>query len=388
MSRSRLLVVLCTLALGWLAPPPASAFYILSPKSEPCHERLMLGALGAEAEPFGSAGSAGPKLVSLLTERVRASGVPDDEETRAFVDETAQRYGFSAQSWAEKFVLASFVAGVRQPDTDGLSVIKFNETRSLHLQDGNQPKHSLRQSDHDYEGGDAAAIERAREVVVERLERARSSWQTDEELLERARWSFAYYGEVDVWLVAAAFHLGRAAHVVQDAYAHTLRDDEMRVVAMSNFVDVVEERYFEPRDGPAHSKRLDKCDTDESAFDEMRVVEAREATVELVAVLGLVLSESASRTRLEELLDRPLNRVYTLREGCTVDNAYCGSAWAPLAASEPTEPYNLTLCATGDPSSPRSLHGALIAAAVASLVVVWRLARARGFRSRSRRSTA
>lgn len=369
--------------LAWLVPTPAAAFYILSPKTEPCHERMMLGALGADEPPFSNDNAIGSKFLDLLIARVDASGFSADEQTRAFVDDVSRRYGFSERPWTDKFVLSSLVAGVRQPDTDGLSVIKFNETRSLHLQDGNQPKHSLRQTGHDNDTGDADAVTRTREVIAGRLERARESWQSDQTLFEQARWSFSFYGEVDVSVLVAAFEFGRAAHVIQDAYAHTLRDEEMRVVAMSNFVDAVEQRYFEPRDGPAHSDRLDECDVEGSAFDQMRVVEARDATIELMGILALVLEAFESNSRLKSLLVDPLDRVYTLRAGCSVDNHYCGSAWAPLAASDPTEPYNLTFCSTRAAASKRQIFGALISAALASLWALWRLVR-----SRSRRSTA
>lgn len=388
------IVAVSAFAVAWLTPKPASAFYILSPKTEPCHERLMLGslgALGAGEAPFSDDSSVGPQFLGLLAERVESRGLPEDEGTRAFVDDIAERYGFAGRAWPEKFVLSSFVAGVRQPDTDGLSVIKFNETRSLHLQDRHQPKHSLRQTDHDYDGADAQAITRAREVVEYRLERAWASWQDDDELLERARWTFSFYGEVDVYVLAAAFEFGRAAHVIQDAYAHALRDDEMRVVAMSNFVDAVEQRYFEPRDGPAHSDRLDECDVEESAFDEMRVVEARHATIELLDVLARALEASEQDLAEQDLAKQdlakqvqvPLDRIYDLREGCTVDNDYCGSSWAPLAASDPTEPYDLTLCTTWAPRSHQQVAGALISAAAALVWALWRL-----LTSRSRRSTA
>lgn len=378
---ARYILAACALVGVGLLPASARSFYILSPKSEACHERLTLGALGAESEPFGAANPASARLLELFESRARQVGVPGDEATRAFIAEVSERYGFADHPLAQRFVLASFVAGVRQPDTDGLSVIKFNETRSLHLQDEHQPTHALRQTDQDYRSGDLEAATRARELVGEHLDSALGAWKSAANLLTDARWSFSFYGEVDVTLFAAAFELGRAAHVIQDSYAHTLRDRQMRIVAVSNFVDAVEERYHEPRDGPGHSDRLDECEVDESAFDEMRVVAARDATDGLFAAATPAF-ELPGDQRLDKLTSPVLDEVFALRDGCSYANDYCDNDWLPLAESDLTEPYNLSLCTSSDaPNTSRS--GGYLIAMVASIYGLWRL-----FRSRSRRSTA
>ena len=366
---------LVVLIVVWGFPGAASAFYILSPKTPACHERLTLTAL--DGEHPDAAG-----LLEALSGRVAADGVPDDEATRAFIDELADRHGFDDRRRAVQYVLASFVAGVRQPDTDGLSVIKFNETRSVHLQDDNQPRHSLRMTGHDHGTGDRRAIERARELILDRLDGAHKSWQPEADLLARARWSFAFYGEVEVYVVWPAFELGRGAHAIQDAYAHALRDDEMRIVAVSNFVDLVEQRYFEPRDGPAHSDRLDECNADESAFDEMRVDAAREATARFFAQVAAAFTHAVSRERLHEMVAPVLDDIYDFRDGCTVDDDYCHSAWAPLARSDLTEPYDWSLCSTSADTQERR-PGAYLWVGLVWLYGLWRL-----LKSRSRQSTA
>ena len=378
----RYILAACVLVAVALVPAGAQAFYILSPKSEGCHERLTLGALGADSEPFGSANPASAKLLDLFAARARAVGVPDDEATRAFVDEVSDRYGFADRLLAERFVLASFVAGVRQPDTDGLSVIKFNETRSVHLQDGNQPRHALRQTGHDYETGDLEATGRARQLIRERLDSALESWASEETAVTETRWSFSFYGEVDIGILAAAFELGRAAHIIQDSYAHALRDEEMQVVAVSNFVDAVEQRYYEPRDGPGHSDRLDECDAEASAFDELRVVAARDETDALFAAATPAFADPSDAQRLDKLAEPVLDRVFALRDGCTYANDYCDNAWLPLAESDLTEPYKLSLCATNGQPDAESPGGYLVAIA-ASIYGLWRI-----FRSRSGRSIA
>jgi hypothetical protein len=360
-----MLLVASALVVVWALPLSADAFYILSPKTEACHEHIMLGSLQATQAPFGDSSISTAALLAHFVARAEDRSEIFEQGTRAFTDEISERFGLDDRSRAEQFILASFVAGVRHPDTDGLSVVKFNETRSLHLQDRNQPKHALRKSAHDHEAGDA------------------DSWRSADGPLVAERWSFSFYGAVEVWIFGPAFQLGQASHVVQDAFAHALRDDHLRITAMGNFVDALQKGYSEPRDGPAHSDRLDECDVENSVFDEMRVVEARDATATLLAATAAIFEgdggPGALEDEIQKRVDPALDRAFAHRPGCSYDNDYCGSDWAPIADSDPTEPYELTFCSAESKKSRTSASDLLLVAALASVFLLWRMIR---FRSR------
>jgi hypothetical protein len=377
----------CVFALAWTLPSMAEAFYILSPKSEACHERLMLGSLQAAPAPFGDSPTSTEILLEHFAARAGTDGVPSDDATSAFIDEISERFGLQEHTLAEQFVLASFVAGVRQPDTDGMSVVKFNETRHIHLHDENQPLHALRQRDHNDEAGNAQAISASRQIVVDRVESAVASWRTPAYTYAVERWSFSFYGEVDVRVFGPAFQLGRASHVIQDAFAHAFRDDQMRITSVANFVDALQGRYFEQRDGPSHSDRLDECDVEQSAFDEMRVIEARDATAELLEATTVIFGDGDSslslKAEIEKRADPALDRVFALTTGCTYENDYCDSEWTSISNSDLTEPYDLSFCSADSPTKRPGASTALVAAALASVFLLWRF-----LRSRSRRATS
>jgi hypothetical protein len=339
----------------------ADAFYIQSLKTDPCHEWMMLGVLGEMREPFSSPGAPSTaELFGRFAQRADRSGVPEDEATRAFIDALAQRFDFEDRSLAERFILASFVAGVRQPDTHGWGIVKFNEIRTVHLLESNQRAHSLRTSSQDNEDGELAAIIDARATVEQRVESALKLWRApDAQMI--ARWTFPHYGESDVAVFGPAFQLGRAIHVLQDAFAHTLRDEELRIEAVANFTESIQQEYYEPRDGPAHSNRLDKCDVYDNDFDAMRIAAARDAGAGLLAVItpefaieDIGADMGAPAIMVAGLIDPVLDEAFEFRSGCTYDNDYCDSAWTPIAESDITQPYTLVFCSSTEsgPTAP------------------------------------
>lgn len=353
-----------------LVTSPALAWEILTPASDPCHERLMLGAFDAIDAPWSSPGD--PSLEALLAdlvERAEAQGVPGDRVTVAFVDDVAERYHFDEADGALRWVLASLVAGVRQPDTRGFAVIKLNETREIHVDDDNQADHSLRRSDHDGPAGILAAVRDARDGLVDRLHSAHALWTGAEAPIDDARWSFPYYGELEVEVFGPAYRLAQMGHTVQDAFTHTLRDEHLRIVTVLNFVDAIQGHLKESRDGIAHSGRLDHCDVSSDDFDRARFAAARRATIDVMLAAHVALGETEAP---EGALDAVLDRVYSVRPGCTVKNDYCGTPWLEPAREEPTVPIRAWFC---DAAAAQAGPGSLT---VLALLGLWRRRARRG----------
>ncbi len=362
--RSRLALLLAA-ALA-CTPTLASAFHIGTPASEPCHERILLGALDVLPPPWSAADDADLEpLLALLTERARDAGLPGDDASRAFVADLSRRYGLGhIEDPHRRAVVAALVLGVRGPDTGGFAIVKLNELRVRHIDDGRQGNHALRRSTDDGTDGVRAAVANAREAVERRIDEATERWRRGE-AFARERWSFALYGDVAVRALGPAVRLGEAAHAVQDAYTHTLRDDDLRVVTVLNFVDAVLDRDRESRDGLPHSDRLDRCDPNDD-FDRLRMDAARRATAAVLAAAGRRLAGPSPDA--EATLARALDPVFALRTGCSRDDGYCGSAWLKPALSGQTEPISIWICAAspgrdgGD--TPALLAGLLLLGAL------------------------
>lgn len=160
---------------------PAHGFTILTFVSDACHENITLGALGIGKAPFSAEPSAEvTQLYNLYLEDIRQRGVPEDRATRAFVKDVARLYDLESRSFEEQYLLASFVCGVRLPDTQGLAIVRINDARFTHLADENQSSHSLRHDNHKHSEGNSAAIERIRESIVDDLQRSKDLYQSED----------------------------------------------------------------------------------------------------------------------------------------------------------------------------------------------------------------
>jgi MYXO-CTERM domain-containing protein len=354
------------IVLVLLFAAPAQAFQILTPASKPCHERITLGAIHAIDSPWSSDDDTDLEAqMAALMAKAQAHGVPGDKRTQAFVQDVVRLYKIRASTPAQRWVFASFVAGVRQPDTRGLSVVRVNNARETHLDDDGQAAHSLRRSFDDYDEGNRAALLNIREGLNTRFDAARTSWKEGQNT-RRATWTLPHYGEFNVTVFAPAFDLGHMVHTLQDSYAHVLRDDDFRVLSIGNFVDTQSGAVKESRDGLGHSERMDFCEFSDE-FDAMRVREARESSARWVLV-AMAAFESDDAAPMDPLLDE----IYDFREGCTVENDFCGTSWLGPARMDVTEPIQLWFCSTtpadaGAPGAP-----ALFAAALLVLLVLRR----------------
>ncbi|MFT5356689.1 MAG: MYXO-CTERM domain-containing protein [Polyangiales bacterium] len=315
MSRLSILAVLC---LGFVAP--AQAYTIGTGFTEGCHERITALAFD--------------EILGLLQAPVQ---LPEEDDWKRVGGFAVRSAGIDRASLTETefFILHSLLAGVRSPDTDGHSVLNLDRARALHTDPApiGQYAHALRASEDDYEEGNRAAVDGMREVIARELSDAVAT--TDNEEIEVF---FDFYGTVDVVVWSPAYHIGRAAHAVQDSFSHTIRDegdDFHSIISVLNFSEAVANSLVEERDGIAHSSVLDSCGPETDP-----VVRAAQEATRLLFIAASEMRTSGDMNGVELFLDD----WYLQREGCNEENGFCGNAhWVRLARDNPTEPF---LCST------------------------------------------
>jgi len=236
----------------------------------------------------------------------------------------------------QAFVLLSLIVGVRSPDTHGHSISELESLRGIHADPdpAGQYVHSLRAIEDDHAQGDAAAVAGIRErLTVAVADVVRALELPAAEQLGEAPIYFDYYGVVNVPVFLPAYYFGRAAHTVQDSFAHAIRDDATdlrQIVHVLNYVEAITDEYVERRDGVSHSDGMDSCTEDQAP----RVEAATQATLELVEAVLSYRDGDAT------LLAGYLDRWFTLRPGCHVQNQFCGNErWLEVARQGATGPY-------------------------------------------------
>ncbi len=315
------IVTLVGLSFAALLPSPARAYSIGSGFSAGCHEQITADAYE-------------PLLAGTDSTRVR---IPADEGWRQVGRFLAGQVDieYEALSPSEFYILTSLLIGVRSPDTDGHAILNLENARALHLDpsDEGQYAHALRGIDDDGEAGDAVAVAGLRAQILHEVELAEESLRTGE--VEREAFLFFDgYGRESTTVWAPAYHLGRAAHALQDSFSHTIRDesDEFHtILSVFNYAEAVANTLDEERDGIAHSDEYDQC-TERNA----PVVDAaRLATQQLIF---------AAIDRFT--LVQPMAVHYVLetwvqhRPGCSVAAGLCGNErWLAIARDGPTGPY-------------------------------------------------
>ncbi|MCA9539086.1 MAG: hypothetical protein KC620_09365 [Myxococcales bacterium] len=311
-------------ALPWLLlASPASAFTVASGFTDPCHERISLVAFSdfvLDLPLFGLVPPAANEWHEiaefLLRDFNAANGQPLDD--------------------AHAFVMVSLLVGVRSPDTDGHSLLDLASLRRLHADpdDEGQYAHSLRGINDNGPEGDVKAVEGTRRLLRKLIDQATEAQNKPlAEQFIKAPVYFDFYGrfEVDVW--APAYYLGRAAHALEDSFAHTIRDDASelhQIVTVFNYVEAITGDFKESRDGLRHSNSTDTCANAPELFNA-----ASQAAIDMM----LAAREMASG-RDPDAIDDVLDGWVTLRPGCTKANDYCDNKrWLELAQREPTHPY-------------------------------------------------
>lgn len=310
--------VLVASLLGLCAP--ATAFTIQSGFSDGCHESLIVTAYR--------------DYLSTLTPT--DVPIPESEEWRKLSEALRDDLRFEFRNEEQRLVLISLLVGVREPDTNGHSLLNLTELREAHMSPNGQYEHALRAPQDDGPAGDVAAVEGTRALILERIGRARASRsRPPAEQIVRTSIYIDFYGKVDVEVWEPAFRLGQASHALQDSFAHMIRSDDLRrVIHVANYLDAIVGGHDEARDGLAHSDRLDDCTGATAPI----YAAAREATIALM--LAAVRADFPDVRGVvgptpEEVLDQWL----TFEPGCGAANDYCESFWAKLAREKLTGPY-------------------------------------------------
>ncbi len=217
---------------------------------------------------------------------------------------------------------AALLAGSRDPDLMGAAPTDVATLTSVHGDSEHQYAHCLRSSTDDGADGDATALAGCREEILEEVDAALdgldASGLPDDAVRTNASIWLTFSGTRDVPVPATMWHLGRALHTLQDAYAHTLRDDTLAVTGVLNFVDFADEHLDPERDGAAHLSAMDQCQSEGLPAERSDAAAlASEALVR--AVLDPALSKDERRAAAAAVLDDSLR----LQTGCTADNQWC-----------------------------------------------------------------
>lgn len=311
------LAVIASLALV----TPARAFTIGSGISEGCHERIS-------AQAFRR---------FLATFQTKNRSIKLHRRWQRLSRKLAQVAGMPELDDKQAFVLLSLIVGVRSPDTNGHSISELSSLRGIHAdrEASGQYAHALRGSGDDYDEGNVAALQGTRRLIVDAVDHVITSTAAPwEQQFGHAPIYFDFYGVVNVPVYLPAYYFGRAAHTVQDSFAHTLRDDASglhQIVHVLNYVEAISDAYVERRDGVSHSHGMDSCG------DEMRprVEAATQATLELLQT-AIAVRDAGDHAALAAYLDR----WFTLHTGCYVQNQMCENPrWLAVARRGPTGPY-------------------------------------------------
>jgi hypothetical protein len=284
-----------TILLSIMASTPALAFNFESVASPPCHEELALAAVSA--------------------------GWPDDRTPPTPSDDDLalrESLPFATPAALDRWT-ASTLIGVRDPDLMGSSLLDLPELAEVHQSAERQDAHCLRSPSDDGSDGDMRALAACRAFILEEVAHALGVGdEVDLEATTTVPVALRYQaGQVEVQRFG--FHLGRALHALQDAYSHTLREDDAgRVQHVLNYVDPAVNDWRPSRDGHAHTSAFDTCDgSNRARFDA-----ARDSSVRLVDALRS--DEGGRRGRLmrvEALLDEVLAR----DPSCVPENDWCGA---------------------------------------------------------------
>jgi hypothetical protein len=307
-----------------LAGGPAGAYTVDSGFSDPCHEKMI----GAAYRDF---------ILDLPMSGMQA---PPGETWRELSDYLLEHMPLNPDEVDEvkRFILVSLIIGVRAPDTDGHSIMNLQNLRRLHSDPSaeGQYAHSLRAADDDYAEGDAAAVAGTRELILALMAEAqRYKALPSREQTIKVKVYFDFYGRIDVDVWAPLYFAGKAAHVLQDTFSHTIRSDEddlRKIVHVLNYIDAITEDFDEDRDGLAHSDSMDRCLSEDAAdlFD---------SAVEATTDLFFAMREQFSGRDPQAVL-HVLDTWVTYKAGCTKDNEFCGNTrWLALVRKEQTKPY-------------------------------------------------
>ena len=339
-------LVVVTFGVVWLCATQAHAFKIGSAVSYPCHEWITLKAFFAGDELKGDN--------SLLPDWAFQDQVaPDDATWVEVANYLETQLGYKFESDFQRLLGITLFIGVRYPDQANFAITDLTNMRAIHMAEEGQEEHALRAIHHDHEEGNEQAIEALRIYLMDTVEQAYASFQqsrpadgapiskeTIRRQTEQVSFWLEYYGEVKVPVWKPLFLMGRAAHALQDSFAHTYRsEDTTTIYAVGNFVEAMSTTYDAARDGPRHSDNIDDCTLEAVApLYDSAVLATRELFFAVRDYWKVELEQTedrdAARAQVELLLDRWL----ALDTDCGYANDYCNTSWVELAREKETHP--------------------------------------------------
>lgn len=284
----RALATLVVLAL----PGVARAFTFESALQGGCHERITREAVQAAAWPDG------------------ATPPPPTRESAALADAMAFTTA-GADAWT-----VAMMVGVRDVDLRGATPVDMPELAAIHNSTGHQEQHCLRSVDDDGAEGDARALAACRAFILEEVGLALGDGDVADVGATEDVLVGLWLGQRRVPLSRYAFHLGRAAHALQDSYAHALRDDERHVATLFNYVEPQLASYDSARDGHPHLGAWDGCEAEDT---QERVQAATDATAALMRALAAPGTRAERLARAEQTLQAWL----VPERGCDEANGWC-----------------------------------------------------------------
>lgn len=287
-----------------LCAPSAAAFTFQTPASEGCHERITADAL----------------LAARKEGRAPALGFTANE--RAFADDLP----FTTPDGLDDLAGLSLLVGVRENDLRGRGPTDVEQLTQLHGDPDVQDEHCLRNISHDGEQGSAAAVQACRRFIKNKLISALDGLDArglpDPSRRDRIRMTLAIRGSIEIDLPRFYLRMGQALHAAQDSFTHTYRTATGReITVVLNWIEHVDGKLVESRDGPPHLGALDQCDD----VDEIRVNRRTWATSASTDFLRTALDTSLDREGKSAAFDRTLDQWVTFKGGCTEANGWCNA---------------------------------------------------------------
>ncbi len=336
------------------AVPQAQAWMVLHGFTDPCHEMMAL------------------QSYDFVLKGMDIEGVypPEDEVTRKVFKNFGKELEIDYIDDLHEFYIGSMILGVRQPDTDGHSMLDFNRARAMHMAEGTQSNHGLRNRFDDGEEGDKMAILATRRKIESMLQKALfyASGPLEERYIKVSH-PIEYYGDVQLTVYAPMYYAGIAMHTFQDTFSHMIRSDDLREVHhVMNYIDAAVFGHEEKRDGLAHSLTMDDCFGDASEIAETAIVATSELMRAFIADFRVCEGEA---------VDQVLDDWLQLKPGCTMENDYCNSRWLPIARREQTEPILEEIFGCSTHGSPGNVSFSLLLLAILFLLRLktWRMKR-------------
>ncbi len=299
-SRARLSVAV---AFTFIALPAQCLAYTYETSlSSGCHEALSWETLRA-----------------IRAEGLVASRTPSRSE-QALIDDVQ----FTVPADMRDIDAVALVLGNRDNDVKGLSGLDPKDLAEVHGTNSFQAEHCLRRQEHDGHEGSVEALRECRAFIraqslraIKGLDELGAPDPGEQSLLYVF---FDFSGQQHVALPTFYVHAGHALHTLQDSFTHALRDpDDLRqITSVLNWVDEVEERREDERDGAPHLSALDDCSSDDIRV-QSRYQMALTASIDLMRALLQAKTPDEKITRVDEVLGTYLQHL----EGCAASNNWC-----------------------------------------------------------------